>query len=306
MTASSTSRAAVIGLAAFLVTSVFWGANIPVTAVLFRTFDPYFMSIWRVAIGTLALAAILVATQGWSALVIPIAWGRFALLGLTMSLFFLIYNVGLLYTNAITAAAVMVGSPIYAGLFLRVATGTPFDKGFWVAAPLTLVGGATAVLGRAEAGGQTLSLQGGEPLIALCIVFWTLYSMAAQRWFRPEESQLRRTYVGCLSAIFWSSVIWLICRVAGIAGPANLAPPAEAVVLLVMIAVLATAVAGVTWNVGISRLGIAAGSLWQNAVPVFAVLISMAFGIHPTGQQILGGAIVMAGVAYMQWRKLGG
>lgn len=306
MTASSTSRAAVIGLAAFLVTSVFWGANIPVTAVLFRTFDPYFMSIWRVAIGTLALAAILVATQGWSALVIPIAWGRFALLGLTMSLFFLIYNVGLLYTNAITAAAVMVGSPIYAGLFLRVATGTPFDKGFWVAAPLTLVGGATAVLGRAEAGGQTLSLQGGEPLIALCIVFWTLYSMAAQRWFRPEESQLRRTYVGCLSAIFWSSVIWLICRVAGIAGPANLAPPAEAVVLLVMIAVLATAVAGVTWNVGISRLGIAAGSLWQNAVPVFAVLISMAFGIHPTGQQILGGAIVMAGVAYMQWRKFGG
>lgn len=306
MTASSTSRAAVIGLAAFLVTSVFWGANIPVTAVLFRTFDPYFMSIWRVAIGTLALAAILVATQGWSALVIPIAWGRFALLGLTMSLFFLIYNVGLLYTNAITAAAVMVGSPIYAGLFLRVATGTPFDKGFWVAAPLTLVGGAIAVLGRAEAGGQTLSLQGGEPLIALCIVFWTLYSMAAQRWFRPEESQLRRTYVGCLSAIFWSSVIWLICRVAGIAGPANLAPPAEAVVLLVMIAVLATAVAGVTWNVGISRLGIAAGSLWQNAVPVFAVLISMAFGIHPTGQQILGGAIVMAGVAYMQWRKFGG
>lgn len=306
MTGASTSRAAVVGLAAFLVTSVFWGANLPVTAVLFHTFDPYFMSIWRVAIGTLALAAILVATQGWSSLAIPIAWGRFALLGLTMSLFFLIYNVGLLYTNAITAAAVMVGAPIYAGLFLRVATGAPFDKGFWVAAPLTLVGGAIAVLGRAEAGGQSLSLQGGEPLIALCIVFWTLYSMAAQRWFRPEESQLRRTYVGCLSAIFWSSVIWLICRAAGIAGPANLAPPAEAVVLLVMIAVLATAVAGVTWNVGISRLGIAAGSLWQNAVPVFAVLISMAFGIHPTGQQILGGAIVMAGVAYMQWRKFGG
>jgi drug/metabolite transporter (DMT)-like permease len=303
---SPTRRAAWIGLTAFLVTSVFWGANVPVTAVLFRTFDPYYMSVWRVAVATVALAVMLVATQGWSALAIPIGWVRFALLGLSMSAFFVIYNVGLLYTNAITAAAVMVGAPIYAALFLKVTIGAPFDRGFWVAAPLTLIGGAIAVLGRAEAGGDTLSLQGGEPLIALCIVAWTLYSMAAQRWFRPEETQLRRTYVGCLSAIFWSSVIWLLCRAVGIAGPPNLDPSAEAVLLLVGISVLATAVAGVSWNVGVSRLGIAAGSLWQNAVPVFAVLISMAFGIYPTGQQILGGAIVMAGVAYMQWRRFRG
>jgi len=303
---SPTPRAAWIGLSAFFVTSVFWGANVPVTAVLFRTFDPYYMSVWRVAVATVALAVMLVATQGWSALAIPIGWVRFALLGLSMSAFFVIYNVGLLYTNAITAAAVMVGAPIYAALFLKLTIGAPFDRGFWVAAPLTLIGGAIAVLGRAEAGGDTLSLQGGEPLIALCIVAWTLYSMAAQRWFRPEETQLRRTYVGCLSAIFWSSAIWLLCRAVGIAGPPNLDPSAEAVLLLVGISVLATAVAGVSWNVGVSRLGIAAGSLWQNAVPVFAVLISMAFGIYPTGQQILGGAIVMAGVAYMQWRKFRG
>jgi drug/metabolite transporter (DMT)-like permease len=302
----SGTRASLVGLAAFCVSAVFWGANLPVTAVLFRTFDPYFMSIWRVAIGTVALAAFLVVMQGWSSLAIPISWGRFALLGLSMSSFFVIYNVGLLYTNTITAAAVMVGSPIYAGLFLRAFVGTPFDKGFWVAAPLTLIGGAMAVLGRADAGGQSLTLQGGEPLIALCVVAWTLYSMAAQRWFKPEETQLRRTYVGCLSAIFWSSVIWVIFRVTGIAGPPNLAPSIEAVSLLVGIALFATAVAGVAWNVGVSRLGIGVGSLWQNAVPVFAVLISMAFGMYPTGQQILGGVIVMAGVAYMQWLKFRG
>jgi drug/metabolite transporter (DMT)-like permease len=306
MSGAGASRAALVGLAAFCVSSVFWGANIPVTAVLFHTFDPYFMSIWRVVVGAAALAVFLVAMQGWSALAIPISWGRFALLGLSMSSFFLIYNVGLLYTNAITAAAVMVGSPIYAALFLRVAAGTPFDKGFWIAAPLTLIGGGLAVLGRADTGGQSLGLQGGEPLIAICVIAWTLYSMAAQRWFKPAETQLRRTYVSCLSAIVWSSVIWVICRLVGIAGPANLAPPVEAVLLLVGIALFATAVAGVTWNVGVSRLGIAAGSLWQNAVPVFAVLISVAFGIHPTGQQILGGVIVMAGVAYMQWLKFRG
>jgi drug/metabolite transporter (DMT)-like permease len=303
---STAPRNALVGLAAFLVTSMFWGANMPVTAVLFGTFDPYWMQVWRVSIGTLALAAIVVATQGVRALAIPIPFGRFVMLGLGISLFLLVYNVGLRYTNTITAAAVMVGSPVYTALFLRAVNGTPFDKGFWVAALLTAIGGSIAVLGRAGTGGQSFALQGGEPLIVLSIIFWALYSLGAQKWFVPGETQLRRTYVSTLAAVGCSVALWGLCRLAGIAGPPNIEPGAEAVVMLVTIAVLATAVGGVTWNIGVSRLGIAAGSLWQNAVPVFAVLISIAFGIHPTGQQILGGAIVMAGVAYMQWRKFQG
>lgn len=304
MNGAPTPRDTLVGLSAFLITSIFWGANVPVTAVLFGTFDPYWMQIWRVLIGTVALAAIVVALQGVKALAIPISAGRFVMLGLGISLFLLVYNVGLRYTNAITAAAVMVGSPVYTALFLRAFNGTPFDKGFWVAALLTAIGGTIAVLGRADAAG--LSLQGGEPLIALSVVFWALYSLAAQKWFVSAETQIRRTYVSTLSAVGCSVVLWSLCRMAGIAGPPNTEPGTEAVVMLVTIAILATAVGGVTWNIGVSRLGIAAGSLWQNAVPVFAVLIAMAFGIHPTGQQILGGAIVMAGVAYMQWRRFQG
>jgi drug/metabolite transporter (DMT)-like permease len=57
-------------------------------------------------------------------------------------------------------------------------------------------------------------------------------------------------------------------------------------------------------NIGVSRLGIHMGSLWQNMVPVFAVLLSMMFfGIDPLPSQLLGGAVVLAGVLYMQWRR---
>lgn len=55
---------------------------------------------------------------------------------------------------------------------------------------------------------------------------------------------------------------------------------------------------------GVQRAGLAAGSLWQNMVPIFAVLISMLYGIFPTIQQIVGGAIVLCGVLYMQWRRV--
>jgi drug/metabolite transporter (DMT)-like permease len=54
---------------------------------------------------------------------------------------------------------------------------------------------------------------------------------------------------------------------------------------------------------GVNRVGLAAGSLWQNTVPVFGVLIALLFGILPTREQLLGGVVVMAGVFYMQWRK---
>lgn len=69
-------------------------------------------------------------------------------------------------------------------------------------------------------------------------------------------------------------------------------------------AVLATGLAAYTWNMGVQRAGLAAGSLWQNMVPIFAVLVSMLYGIFPTIQQIVGGAIVLCGVLYMQWRRI--
>lgn len=298
--------AALVGMAAFVVTSMAWGANMPITTVIFRVLDPFWMSPWRIAIAAATLAVLVAASEGIRALATPIAWFRFLALSCAMASFFLTYNLALRHTNTITAAAFMVGSPVYAALTLRALTGAPFDRGFWIAAPLTLVGGAIAVWGRADAPGGGFALQGGEPLIVLCTVFWTVYSIYAQRWFDPRDTQLRRTYVALLGATFWLFLFWAACRAVGIAGPPNLAPDAATVGWLTVTAVFATGLAGVTWNIGVSRLGIAMGSLWQNAVPVFAILISMAFGFEPTPAQIAGGAVVMAGVLYMQWLKFRG
>jgi len=41
----------------------------------------------------------------------------------------------------------------------------------------------------------------------------------------------------------------------------------------------------------------------SQAVPVFAIAVAMLIGFEPTIQQLLGGAIVLAGVLSMQWRK---
>lgn len=299
-------RAAWTGLAAFLVTSVFWGANLPLTAVLLRTFDPFWLTPWRLLLASMALGAVIWATEGRAALRLDISWSRFFLLGLSIGLFFIDYNVALRYTNTITAAAVMAGAPIYAVVTARLVAGTPIERGFGLALVFTILGSAITIYGQAGPSGSGLTLQGGEPLVVLSIVLWTIYTIVAQRWFPPSVSQLRRAYVASLGSVFWLFLFWIVGRVLGMVGQPNLAPGAEALLWLVTTAVFATALGNFTWNIGISRLGIAVGSFWQNAVPVFGVLIAMLFGIHPRPEQIIGGFVVMAGVVYMQWRKLRG
>jgi drug/metabolite transporter (DMT)-like permease len=128
--------------------------------------------------------------------------------------------------------------------------------------------------------------------------------MLAQRWFAPDIPQIRRTWLASLGCLIWLIPAWGLVWIAGIVGAPNLAPAPDAVLWLVITSVLSTALGGVLWNLGVAHAGLAAGALWQNAVPVFGVLIAMLFGFAPTGGQVLGGAIVLAGVFTMQWRRL--
>ena len=91
------------------------------------------------------------------------------------------------------------------------------------------------------------------------------------------------------------------------AGIADRIPGPLPLLQLGVAAVFCTGLATVAWNVGVSRLGIQSGGLWQNTVPVFAVLISLLFfGVPPLAEQLVGGAVVLAGVLYMQWQRLRG
>lgn len=302
--APAAGRALLVGTTCYLLASLFWGMNIPMTAILFRTFDPIFMAPVRVAIGALVLLAIVVAVYGWRSFGTATTAPRLALMTLAMAGFYVLYNLGLRYTNTITAAAIMAGGPVYSALTLRILFRTPLEKGFWGAAALTLLGAGIAVYGRASDSGQGLVLQGGEPLILLSMVCWTLYSIWSQRWFDPAVPQLRRTYAALVGSALWLFLFWALVRAAGLVGPPQLQPGPDAITWLLVTAVFATALGGFAWNIGVNRVGLAAGTLWQNTVPVFAVLISILFGIHPTAEQVLGGAIVIAGVLYMQWRRV--
>ncbi len=308
-------QAALVGSGGFLFASVLWGLNLPLSAALLQHFDPFWVSPLRYVLATLLLGAMLAVTVGPSQLRSPIPLWRVAVLSLCVAGFLLLYNLGLFHTHPMTVAALSAGSPVYVAVVSRLMTGARLERGFWGATALTLLGAGIAISGRARAGiatggsvsGSAFSLQGGELLVVLAICSWTAYSILAQRWFAPATPQLRRTYLTTIGALPWLLLFWAGARAAGLAGPPNLQPAALPLAQLLVAAVFCTALATVAWNTGVNRLGIQTGGMWQNMVPVFAVLIMMLFfGVKPLAEQLIGGAVVLAGVVYMQWQRARG
>jgi len=294
-----------VGTACYLFASVFWGLNIPLTAELLKTFDPVWLTLCRYAIAASLLGALVGATLGPGRLRSPIPLARVAILGLFVSGFLVAFTVGLRLTDPVTAAAVIAGSPVYVAVVARLLVRAPLARGFWGATALTILGAGIAIAGRADVGADGGRSQGGEALLVASMASWTAYSIYAQRWFTSDVPQLRRTWLSSAAALPWLLAFWLAARAGGLAGAPNLNPDAVSLAYLLITAILSTALSTVAWNIGVARLGIAVGGMWQNTVPVFAVLISLlVFGVVPSGAQVLGGAVVLAGVLWMQWHTV--
>ena len=176
-------QAWILGTAFFAFSAVFWGMNVPMTTRMFATWDAYFLAPARLVIASTVLALLVLLTRGARELAWPIGPGRALLIALPMAAFFVAYNLGLQYSNPITAAAVMAGAPVYAALTLRVLTGARLERGFAPAALLTGIGAWIAVQGRPGMAGTSFGFGGGELLIVLAFICWNVYTIASQRWF---------------------------------------------------------------------------------------------------------------------------
>jgi drug/metabolite transporter (DMT)-like permease len=58
------------------------------------------------------------------------------------------------------------------------------------------------------------------------------------------------------------------------------------------------------WNFGVAKTNLVIASLYTNLVPIVAVAVLAVGGAAPTVAQIAGGALVVGGVAWCEWRLL--
>jgi drug/metabolite transporter (DMT)-like permease len=286
-----------------LVAAFGWGAQIPVLNELLARWDPYFLGAARYALAVPPLLAILAVVEPSAAILRPLRDGRIWLLGLALGAFVPLYTLGVAHADPNTAAIVGSTGPAVAAIVGCACFRLPFDRSMVPAILLAMAGGVLATYDPGAAGGA-FDLRGGELLILLASACWAWYSLASQRWL-AQWSQLR---VSCITMVPGTVVSVVIYLAAALTGSADLPPPAPTgpldIGFFAWMTIMAVIAGLLGWNYGVRQLGVVVASLFLNFVPVFTILITTLQGRPPTTMQLLGGALVLAGVLQSQLRHL--
>jgi drug/metabolite transporter (DMT)-like permease len=224
---------------------------------------------------------------------------RLLLLGfLGMSVTSLLTTLAVYLSSGVSAAIASATNPITSAATARLLHRVPMLPGIIIGSVLSTAGGLISILGDDTA----VELRGGELLLVVSNVLWTWYSMMAQRWL-AGYSQL---HISGLTALTGLIGLYAMMGVAGVAGIADfhIDLSLEPVALLVFAGAISVAVGNSLWHFGVSRVGVTIAAMYNNLIPIVAVLIAFWAGTKPTAAQLVGAAVIIAGVLYAQTMAL--
>lgn len=284
-----------------LVTMIFfWGSFFPVMEQILKGWDPLSATAGRHLTAAAALTAVALAAERRLPFRRDLPWAKLFLLGsVGFVLSSICMSLSVLWSSGVAAAIVSATNPISAAITARLLFGMSLGRGILLGAALAVAGSGIAILGAGTAFGEFDGFRGGELLVIVANVAWTWFSLAAQRWLRGA-SQLD---ISLLTTVPGALCMTLVTVAAGGVGLVelriDLAP--EYLLPVLYTGTVPIAIGNFLWHFGVSRIGIAVSSMYTNLIPVTAALVAFVWiGTQPTLYQLVGGAIIIAGVFYAQ------
>jgi drug/metabolite transporter (DMT)-like permease len=277
---------------------LFWGAQLPALYVLLETWDVFALSAARSAVAGTVLMVVLawregVPRLGWD------AWWRVGVLGgVGVGALSTLLTIGLANSDPVTAIVLQTAGPVVATLVAGFLYRVPLARGTGVALMLAVAGALLTLWPKLQGAGGP-GFRGGEILLLLGSFCWSWYSIACQRWL-PGFSQLRITAVTLAVGAAWLILIFAVARALGAVGPPPRPPDAGSYALLVFMAVMSTCLGVFLWHSGVKALGLPTASLYLNLQPVVGVLLTLAVGVVPYWEQVVGGALVVLGILQLR------
>jgi drug/metabolite transporter (DMT)-like permease len=292
-----------------LVTVVAWGSMIPCVNAMVPRWDPFLLTSSRYVIAGPVFLLIVALAESRRSVAQALANWRVWLLGAVgVGMFGPLLIVGFAHTNPITAAVLSAMAPAINAAVAWIGFRDPLDRSTLPAIGLAIAGGVIATYdptGDPTGADGPFALRGGEILIVGATACWAWYSLMAQRWL-AGWSQLRITGMTIATGSVASVAIYILAALVGLAPLWPTVPHAALDVGLFSWMTIGPVILGFfLWHYAVRRLGFVVASLFLNLTPVVAVLITaVAFAVYPTLQQLIGGALVLAGVLQSQLRRL--
>lgn len=288
--------------AAIFMTVLAWGGQIPMMSSLMQRWDPYWMGAARYACAIpFLLVALRMSGERGAWLPPNLPWMKVAALGFFgISGFGLLFSLGIRASGPVMSAVIMAFGPSIAALVARFFFKAPLPRGMWLALLLGCGGATLAMVDPAHL--DKIEIKGGEGLLLLASMIWYWYSLQAPRWL-PGLSNIQMSAVtmsaGALSMLAIYPALWAT----GIAGPPTLPEDGSELAMFAWVVVLGSVGGTFLWNYGVRGIGVVLASLYSNLCPLVAVGVSAFLGTPPTTWQMIGGALVIAGVVQLQLRQ---
>ena len=277
-----------------------WSGNFIVGRALRGTVDPFTLNFlrWAIALACLAPFAWPRDRTTWRAL--RREWRLVAALGLTgIASFHTISYYALQSTTAASALLVLALAPVATMIGAAAIERTRPGARQILGAAVSLVGAVVLITRGALGLPLGISAGGfnaGDLLMLAGVVIWAAYSLLLRR--RPAD-------LPPITLLAASAAVALLTMAPFVAltGSTPLATLARLEVLLPLlyIAIFASAIAFQLWSYGVATLGPARAGQFIHLMPVFGPVLSFALlGEAPVPAQILGGALVLAGIALVE------
>jgi len=280
--------------------AVIWGVNIPIMKNGLEQVDPFFFNGVRLTISALTLLGF-----AWNERrrgVFPNSeLNRLHLLvyGLMVGAAYqVLFLLGIAKTTSGNVALIIATVPMWTALLARVFLGETLRVISWCGLVISLVG--TIIVARQTGvtprGSATLS---GNLMILGAALVWasgTVYS-------RPLLRQISPMQLSASSAAISIPVhLFLAAEFVPKDLPALRIPSLW--LILIYSGVLSSGLSQPMWNFGVRHAGAAHAAVVQNAIPLIAITAAwVARGEQPTGAQVIGGLLILSGVAAMRFGR---
>lgn len=272
-------------------TALFWGANFVLAGPVLADLPP----LWAAAVRFLLGAALMLAIAGVRREdllgLLRRHAGVYLMLGAVgIAAFNLLFFYALQSTSANSAALIMAINPLLTTLLAAAFLGEKATTRHLLALPVALAGVAIVIshgdMGRLA----SLTFSHGDLLMLTATLSWAIYNVLTRRYM-PQGSPVAHT-----SWIMTAGAAILLAFALGSDSHIHALGLKAGIAMAVMVA-CGTVLAYLFWGLGIARLGAGRTAIFINLVPVFAMLTGIFFGTLPSGAQLMGGLLVLGGVA---------
>ena len=203
-----------------------------------------------------------------------------------------LFNIGMQYTSAINGALVIVANPVTTSLVAALFLGEHWSFRQGLGASLSFLGVLTVITQGDLSTLFSLSLNKGDLILLAAVLTWTGYASLGKivmRRISPTLATAVSMVVGgfllllaSLAERGWAKLLGISWQVA-----------AE----LAYLAIFASFIAFLVFNVGVREIGAGKASAYINLMPVAAVLIAaLLYGEVVTRAHVIGMLFVMTGV----------